>query len=73
MQKWAYIDFELCSPSACDRKGGICIASQACTHHLLEQEEPFETPALLSSRFCSGCRTCARAFPLSAIRIEAGY
>ena len=72
MNKWASIDFSICNPSQCDREEGICAASRACKKNLLEQEVPFDSPVLLSSRMCVGCSHCARACPFGAVRIESG-
>jgi translation initiation factor RLI1 len=72
MIKCANVDFSLCSPRLCDDGDGLCRAALACKKSLLEQEEPYDTPSLLSSRACSGCSRCVKACPLGAIRIVAG-
>ena len=71
MRKNTEIDFNLCNPEKCN-KGGVCVAARACTRKLLEQEEPYEPPVLLSSTMCSGCAKCVRECPLGAIRITGG-
>lgn len=72
MNKYANIDFGKCDPMTCDGNQGICAAARACTHKLLEQEEPMEPPMLLSIKMCVGCGTCVTACPLSAIEIKNG-
>ena len=72
MNKSAQIDFSLCDPARCDKGTGICRASKVCNKNLLEQEEPFEIPVLLSSKMCVGCSRCMRACPYDAIKIESG-
>jgi Fe-S-cluster-containing hydrogenase component 2 len=73
VNKYISVDFSICIPSECDSKGGTCRASEECTKNLLEQEEPYEAPVLLSSKMCVGCSDCVRACPLGAIKIESGY
>jgi Fe-S-cluster-containing hydrogenase component 2 len=72
MNKWACVDFSICRPALCDGKTGACSASLACRKNLLEQEEPFDSPVLLSSRMCVGCGDCVTACPFGAVRIESG-
>ena len=73
MNKSAHVDFTVCVPARCDRLRGICPASEACKKNLLEQEEPFEAPFLISSKMCVGCSHCVKACPYGAIRIESGF
>ena len=70
--KWARVDFERCAPRQCDGAGGVCTAVGACTHRVLEQEDPFESPMLLSATMCVGCGDCVTACPFGAIVIERG-
>lgn len=72
MGKWARVDFNLCDPNSCDAAAGGCAASERCTHKLLEQEEPYEVPMLLSKRLCVGCGSCAKNCSCSAIVITIG-
>ncbi len=72
MNKNAEIDFNRCDPSTCDGASGRCPAVLACTRKLLEQEEPFGAPLLLSARLCTGCGACAGACPSCAIAIRNG-
>jgi translation initiation factor RLI1 len=72
MRKNTEIDFSICNPDKCNAAEGICVATRACTRKLLEQEELYEPPVLLSSTMCSGCAKCVRECPLGAIRISGG-
>jgi ATP-binding cassette subfamily E protein 1 len=72
MRKCAHIDFQICDPAKHDPEKGICTAAEACTHGLLEQEEPFEGPILMSASMCVGCGNCVTACPLGAIRVDRG-
>ncbi len=69
MRKYTEVDFNLCNPDECNGTDGVCIATKACTRKLLEQEDPYEPPVLLSSTMCSGCAQCVRECPLGALRI----
>jgi translation initiation factor RLI1 len=64
--KIAIVDFSKCRPEKCE--GGICLASLACPHKLIKQEEPYEIPMFHPST-CQGCSDCVKACPLKAIRI----
>ena len=68
--KYAHVNFEKCHPARCDGDGGSCPAVVSCKHKLLEQEDAFESPMLLSVALCVGCADCVRACPLDAIQIE---
>jgi Fe-S-cluster-containing hydrogenase component 2 len=72
MNKNAEVDFGRCNPHLCDGGSGGCLAAAACPRHLLEQEEPFGVPMLLSARLCTGCGACAGACPASAISVRNG-
>ena len=72
MNKYANIDFEKCDPTRCDADHGVCQAARSCRHKLLEQEDPKDSPMLLSIRMCVGCGTCVPACPLGAIEIKSG-
>lgn len=72
MRKYANIDFSLCNPRSHDPEHGVCLAVKACRHKLLEQEEPFEGPLLLSATMCVGCGDCVVACPCQAITITRG-
>ena len=72
MNKYAKIDFEKCRPEECDPERGICRAAAACTHKVLEQEDPFDPPMLLSMKLCVGCGDCVTVCPLAAIELKRG-
>lgn len=72
MRKHAIVDLDICDPHTCNPEAGICLALKACTHGILEQEEPFESPIILSQTMCVGCADCVTACPLGAIRISRG-
>jgi translation initiation factor RLI1 len=72
MNKYANVDFEKCDPTACDTENGLCRAARSCTHKILEQEDPRESPMILSMKLCVGCGICVPACPLSAIEIKNG-
>ncbi len=71
MNKNVEIDFSRCSPGQCGGSGH-CRAVDACSKGLLEQEDPYGSPMLISTRLCSGCGSCVRTCPLGAFRIAAG-
>jgi translation initiation factor RLI1 len=70
LNKWARVDYERCNPQECGEDG--CKAAQACTHKLLEQEDPSESPMLLSVKMCVGCGKCVQVCPCGAIDIASG-
>jgi NAD-dependent dihydropyrimidine dehydrogenase PreA subunit len=72
MRKTVEVDFNLCRPGECGGPDGTCIAAEACTRKLLEQENPYEPPVLISSSMCSGCAKCVRECPLNALKISGG-
>lgn len=72
MNKNAEVDFGRCKPHLCDGGSGNCLGAAACPRHLLEQEEPFDMPMLLSARLCTGCGACAGACPAGAITVRNG-
>jgi Fe-S-cluster-containing hydrogenase component 2 len=72
VNKNAEVDFGRCNPHLCDGGSGSCAAAAACPRKLLEQEEPFGAPLLLSARLCTGCGACAGACPAGAITVHNG-
>jgi ferredoxin len=72
MRKFTEVDFSLCNPEECNGAKGICVALEVCSKNLLEQEDPFEPPILLSSTMCSGCGQCVKVCPRGAFRISGG-
>jgi translation initiation factor RLI1 len=65
----AVIDYDKCLPDKCAPNDGICLAARACTHHIMEQEEPYESPMIMHADMCQGCSDCSDACPLDAIRL----
>ncbi len=72
MKKYCVIDFDKCSPEAHDVAHGLCDAAKVCTRKLIEQEDPFDAPVLMSKTMCTGCGKCASACPLHAVNIITG-
>jgi translation initiation factor RLI1 len=72
VNKYANVDFGKCDPMVCDAQHGLCRAARSCSRKLLEQEEPRESPMLLSIKMCVGCGSCVPACPLGAVEIKNG-
>ena len=72
MKKYCVIDFEMCYPHAHDAVHGLCDAAKACIHKLIEQEDSFDAPFLMSKAMCTGCGKCASACSLHAVTIKTG-
>ena len=72
MKKSCVIDFEKCSPHTHDGGHGLCDAAIACPKKLIEQEDPFDAPFLMSKAMCTGCGKCASACSLHAVTIKTG-
>jgi translation initiation factor RLI1 len=72
LKKSAVVDLNLCDPHKCNPENGKCIPAGACTHGIMEQEEPFEPPILLSETLCVGDGDCVKACPLKAVKISTG-
>ncbi|HSW35970.1 MAG TPA: 4Fe-4S binding protein [Candidatus Limnocylindrales bacterium] len=66
MSKLLILDYQKCQPGRCE--SGVCAAAQACTLHLIEQEEPYNIP-MLYAQACRGCMKCAQACPFDALEM----
>lgn len=66
LRKMAMVDYGKCRPEQCD--SGVCAATLACPHKLLEQEAPYEAP-MPNPSICRGCAKCVLACPIEAIRL----
>jgi len=64
--KVALVMYAKCRPSECP--GGVCLAAQACTRKLLQQEAPYEVP-VSSPSVCGACSDCVRACPQKALQV----
>ena len=72
MNKYCVVDFTICDPTRHDPETGICIAMAACTRNILEQEDPFDAPFLISNAMCTGCGKCVSACPIDALSVNNG-
>jgi len=68
--KAARVDFETCDARTCAPENGRCAAVEACTKKLLEQDEPYDSPMLLSAVMCVACGDCVRVCRLEAVTIK---
>ena len=65
----AMVRHDKCEPELCSPDKGNCEAENACSRHILKQEEAFESPILFYSDMCRGCGDCVAACPLNAIKM----
>jgi len=72
LKKNAIIDLSKCEPGKCSPDKGKCLAAVDCKKKILEQEEKYEPPMLMSESMCTGCGDCVNSCPLNAIRISSG-
>ena len=63
----AVVKYDKCTPEKCSPNDGICSAVKACTHDILKQEEPYDSPMVFLADMCQGCGDCVHACPLDAI------
>ena len=66
MEKHAVIRNDVCMNCP------VCLAAQACTHTIMEQEAPGEPPVIWSEILCVGCGRCVQACPHNAVCIQHG-
>jgi len=68
MEKHAVIRNDACMAETCS----VCLAAEACTHNIIEQEAQGESPVIWSASLCVGCGKCAHACPHNAVFIQHG-
>ena len=61
----AILDYHKCHPAQCNH--GICLATLACEHGSLMQEDFYEAPERNPAKWCHGCAKCIQACPFQAI------
>ena len=66
-KEFALVDYDICNPSTCDPKEGICAAARACTHKVLKQIDGRFEPPMVFQDLCMGCWDCMEACPLDAV------
>jgi len=69
-KSFAWVNYEICSPKACNPREGKCTAVPACTHKVIKQIDGiFEQPMVFQD-MCLGCWDCVEACPLHAVQAK---
>ena len=63
----AVVKYDKCAPERCSPNDGVCGAVEVCTHHILIQEESYDSPMVFPAEMCQGCGDCVQACSLDAI------
>ena len=63
----AVVKYQKCVPEKSSSNDGIYEAIEVCTHHILIQEESYDSPMVFPVEMCQGCGDCVHACSLDVI------